>query len=236
MNLVYAGSPTKGKTYSQLFKGLDPPTCVEAVLTAPELPLLSGLGAYTAACDGPAYRSLYSLYMRTLDPSSIRAAYISFIKFVQANSDAALSNHLYEFYPHQSNGLKPEETAYANRGKNNILVLVSAVYTDASLTDVANAYGRMQRAAYNKSEAGGYEELRIYQNYAYGDEDRRSYYGYEEWRLEKLKSVKRRYDPGNVFHGYHDIPLEIWDEAEVCSKFHTPRLHDRTTRLIPENT
>ncbi|KAE9981583.1 hypothetical protein EG328_011522 [Venturia inaequalis] len=207
VNLVYAGSPTKGKTYAQLFKELNPPTDVEAILTAPELPFLSAFGANAAACAGPAYRSAYSLYMRTLVPSSIRAAYIAYTKFIQENPNAAISIHLYEFYPHQRNGLKPEETAYANRGKNNILALVSAVYTNANVSDAANAYGETQRAAFNKVEAGGYEKLRIYQNYAYGDEDPRSYYGYEKWRLEKLRNVKRRYDPNNVFRGYHDIPL-----------------------------
>ncbi|TID25976.1 hypothetical protein E2P81_ATG03752 [Venturia nashicola] len=207
VNLVYAGSPTKGKAHAQLFKKLNPPTYVEALLTAPELPLLSGFGANIAACEGPAYRSLYSLYMRSLVPSSLRAAYTSYTGFIQANPNAAISSHLYEFYPHQMDGQRPEETAYANRGKNNILALISAIYTDASVADAADAYGKMQRAAFNKVEAGGYEELRIYQNYALGDEDPRSYYGYEKWRLEKLKSVKKRYDPDNVFRGYHDIPL-----------------------------
>lgn len=191
LNLVCAGSSAKGKTYARFFKDLNPTTEVGAVLTASEPLTLSAFGAIAGACEGPAYRSLYSLYMRTLIPSGILAAYTSFTKFVQENPNAAISNHLYEFYPHQSNGLKPEETAYANRGKNNILSLVSAQYTDAGLSGVANAYGKMQRAAFNKIEAGGYEQLRIYQNYAYGDEDLKSYYGYEQWRLEKLKSVKK---------------------------------------------
>lgn len=207
MNLVYAGSPAKGKTYAQSLRRLNPLTDVEAILTAPELPLLSSFGSNVAACEGPAYRSLYSLYMRTLVPSSIRAAYVAYTEFIQANPNAAISIHLYEFYPHQINESRSEETAYANRGKNNILALVSATYTDSGLADAANAYGKMQRAAFNKVEAGGYEELRIYQNYAYGDEDPRSYYGYEAWRLEKLKSVKKRYDPNNVFRGYHDVPV-----------------------------
>jgi hypothetical protein len=38
-----------------------------------------------------------------------------------------------------------------------------------------------------------------YLNYAVGNESLESIYGYESWRLEKLRALKAKYDPFNRF-------------------------------------
>lgn len=44
-----------------------------------------------------------------------------------------------------------------------------------------------------------------YVNYAFGDESLESIYGYEPWRLDKLRALKRKYDPKNQFRYYNPI-------------------------------
>jgi tRNA pseudouridine synthase 9 len=51
------------------------------------------------------------------------------------------------------------------------------------------------------------DELHAYVNYASGYEGPRAWYGYEQWRLEKLQKMKRRYDPKEKFSFYAPIPL-----------------------------
>ena len=47
-----------------------------------------------------------------------------------------------------------------------------------------------------------------YVNYASGSESLESIYGYEPWRLERLRSLKARYDPNNRFRYYNPFVLE----------------------------
>ena len=51
----------------------------------------------------------------------------------------------------------------------------------------------------------GYGGLTVYSNYANGDESLPEVYGWEEWRLEKLKKLKAQWDPENRMRYY--VPL-----------------------------
>jgi hypothetical protein len=42
-------------------------------------------------------------------------------------------------------------------------------------------------------------------NYATGDETLKGVYGYDEWRLEKLRALKAKWDPDGMFNHYHPI-------------------------------
>ena len=54
-------------------------------------------------------------------------------------------------------------------------------------------------------EGSGESEIHSYINYAHGDESLEAMYGYEPWRLEKLRRLKEEYDPNNVFRYYAPI-------------------------------
>lgn len=44
-----------------------------------------------------------------------------------------------------------------------------------------------------------------YVNYAMGNEPMEQWYGYEGWRLAKLRALKKRYDPSGRFNYYNPI-------------------------------
>lgn len=44
-----------------------------------------------------------------------------------------------------------------------------------------------------------------YVNYAFGDESAESMYGYEQWRLKRLRELKGYYDPKERFRFYNQI-------------------------------
>ena len=54
---------------------------------------------------------------------------------------------------------------------------------------------------------------RAYVNYASGGEPLESIYGQEPWRLERLKKLKREYDPQNRFRFYGPI-VDASSDAE----------------------
>jgi hypothetical protein len=51
-------------------------------------------------------------------------------------------------------------------------------------------------------ETSGYGRLQQYVNYGNTLE---ALYGYESWRLEKLRHLKQKYDPDNLFRWYQPI-------------------------------
>lgn len=73
----------------------------------------------------------------------------------------------------------------------------------SNLTSVARKWADEIEALWN----AGQPEVKPsnYVNYATGLEPLPSIYGYEEWRLRRLVSLKREYDPQNRFRFYNPI-------------------------------
>lgn len=74
---------------------------------------------------------------------------------------------------------------------------------DPALDDEAARFGEELRQILLKGS--GETELRAYINYAHGDEKLEEIYGHDAWRLEKLRRLKREYDPKNRFGFYAPI-------------------------------
>jgi hypothetical protein len=55
-------------------------------------------------------------------------------------------------------------------------------------------------------ETSGYGRLQQYVNYGHGSKDPpEALYGYEPWRLEKLRKLKKELDPEGWFNGYQPL-------------------------------
>jgi len=55
-------------------------------------------------------------------------------------------------------------------------------------------------------ETSGYGRLQQYVNYGHGSKDLpEALYGYEPWRLEKLRKLKKELDPEGWFNGYQPL-------------------------------
>ena len=75
---------------------------------------------------------------------------------------------------------------------------------DSKLDPIETALGRsMRNYLLNGTEDSG--KLKAYVNYAHGDESLHSLYGWEEWRLEKLRKAKHEWDPQNKMRWYAPI-------------------------------
>lgn len=74
---------------------------------------------------------------------------------------------------------------------------------NAALDALVPVYGHQARALLKDGEPQ--RPLNTYVNYAYGDETLEQIYGYEPWRLKKLRALKKKYDPMNRFRFYNPI-------------------------------
>lgn len=74
---------------------------------------------------------------------------------------------------------------------------------NSTLDANAIAFGESFRQALH--EADGSAELHTYVNYAHGDESLEEMYGYEAWRVTRLRELKAKYDPFGKFDFYAPI-------------------------------
>ncbi|KAJ0117378.1 hypothetical protein J7T55_003792 [Diaporthe amygdali] len=111
---------------------------------------------------------------------------------------------LLEAYSTRAVGAVPnDEAAYPDRF--NQILISPAMYIslgNASLANLAADFGgRLRRASLN----GSGQPLHAYVNYAHGDESPEALYGYEDWRLWRLRRLKAKFDPFLKFGYYAPI-------------------------------
>jgi len=75
-------------------------------------------------------------------------------------------------------------------------------YRDPSLSSKIIAAAQKSRDILVKASGG---RLHAYINYALGDETLEEMYGFEPWRLQKLRRLKKEYDPTGKFNFYAPI-------------------------------
>lgn len=176
----------------------------EDMFTWADLPFKAAGGGIAAACVKNQYRSTYSNNVKSFDIPSQRAAFTNYTNFITENPDASGSGLLWEVFGVQ-NVERPRNSAYANRQHATALGLLQFQYTDASLVPAMEAYGKAWREASVAKSGYGDNKLYVYTNYARGDEPLEALFGYDSWRLKKLRQLKSVYDPNNAFKGYHDV-------------------------------
>ncbi|KAJ3498505.1 hypothetical protein NLG97_g1072 [Lecanicillium saksenae] len=129
--------------------------------------------------------------------------------FAQGTKETpAFANSLFLFEGYSTQGVKAirsDSTAFAFRA-NNLLVSPLITYQrggSLALDKKAADFGESLRQALHRGS--GRSEMHTYVNYAYGNESLKNVYGYEDWRQDKLKKLKRMYDPHGRFNFYAPI-------------------------------
>lgn len=106
---------------------------------------------------------------------------------------------------------KVEAASTAIPDRENGLLGAAIMIWNASGLDAAKAaevegrakdHGKKIRDAVVQGSGG---KLHAYVNYAHGDEGLQAMYGYEEWRVERLRGLKREWDPEGRFGWYAPI-------------------------------
>jgi len=191
-----------------MFNATRPQQFNESMISFSDLPAKSAGGSFSLACAKGGRQDNYSANMKYFNLTTMRTSYDAFANFLATNPGSGHSSWLVEIFGQQGeNAVASDSTAYSNRGRDNIIPIISTSWEagDDDVEGPANSYGVKVRDLI--AATSGYDKLYIYQNYAHGDEDLGSIYGYEKARFAKLQCLKAKYDPNNVFDGYHNIPL-----------------------------
>jgi FAD/FMN-containing dehydrogenase len=91
-----------------------------------------------------------------------------------------------------------DATAFAHRDKG-LMVNVACMYADGSERESHQGWAEGLAESLGKNGAGGYPGF-------LGEEDEASLQAAYGGNWDRLREVKRRYDPDNLFHLNHNIP------------------------------
>ena len=185
----------------------DPLNALEPVSVADAHVDLLGANANTGASfDGPACakgsaRQTFPVDLDAWDPGNLRAVLDIFAAFPAPLYQSVML--LEGFATNRVLEIPAASAAYPFRSN---LLLASPLFTyppdNATLDRYVSGLGRQIRAALLK---GTGLQLRAYVNYANGDEDQEAVFGYEPWRLQRLRNLKKEYDPLGKFNFYEPI-------------------------------
>lgn len=138
--------------------------------------------------------------------AAVRKVYNEIDETFSKVPEVAGSFFLLEGYSTQAvKAINSDTTAFPHRA-DNILITSYVMYSPNSTIDpIASEFGEKLRT-YLLDGSKNPTQLHAYVNYADGDESLQAVYGYEPWRLEKLKRLKAQWDPRNIMRYY--VPIE----------------------------
>ncbi|KAK4954383.1 hypothetical protein LTR10_007814 [Elasticomyces elasticus] len=199
--LIYQGSsiPTK---YTQPLHDLDPisatPPTTTDLLGVSDAVLVGKESPFCAHSDTLALQR-WPLSLASYEPiSALRQTFNKLESLPPPYDNSAIILEAYSLHGVQA--VPDESTAFADRG-GNMLVSPFIMYPfgDRAVDVQGEEYGKELRDILVNASG---RPLNAYVNYASGSESQEELYGHEAWRLEKLRRLKREYDPENKF-GYY---------------------------------
>jgi len=144
----------------------------------------------------------FPVYLPAYNKTAMQEVYDLFKAGTAGSSPFAGSLFMFEGYSMQGvEAVSDASTAYAFRA-DNLLVAPLIQYTPgtAALDAQAAQFGNSLRQALHRGS--GRTQMHTYVNYAYGDETPKAWYGADLWRQDRLKALKKKYDPKGKFSFY----------------------------------
>jgi hypothetical protein len=191
----YYGSEAEGKEAFQSIYNIGPYEDTTAETIYPEW----NAGA-AGFCVKGGRKPTYSAGFQLMVPGVWRAIWNEFITFLKFPGTGSTTILLEVYSLQYAQSIDPSTAAFGNR---NIRFNAAVIpwYNNASLDPVAQLFGSTIRALWRS--VSQLPEPRTYVNFAHGDESNANVYS--PGNVERLRQVKRQYDPKNIFNHWFDI-------------------------------
>ncbi|CAI6270044.1 unnamed protein product [Periconia digitata] len=205
MAMLYNGPASAADKWMAPFRTFNPIDIEKGSTTYPELSALTGNGINDDICQHePINRIRYPLYLDGMKKGVPKQVYNLYNATTAQYPALNRSLMLFEGLSTQAvRSVQLDTTAVALRKFHTLASPVVTYAPDAALDQVAQDFGRELRNILHRAE--GTPEMYAYVNYAVGEEDIESIYGYRGWRVAKLKTLKKHLDPENRFRFYAPI-------------------------------
>lgn len=205
--LVQEGVTAVDAKYTTPFHDIGPLAATPQAGTYKDLAKWTGIALDSPPCQDFGFNNpRFPIYISTYNVTAQRKAWDLYASAI-SGADNPYYNSIFMFEDYASAAVRErsnDATAYGFRNEH-ILAAPLIIYnsTGKAQDDAVRELGTQLRDLIR--EGTGSEELHTYVNYAYGNEGPESWYGYESWRQEKLKALKKKYDPKGQFSFYAPI-------------------------------
>ncbi|PPJ49625.1 hypothetical protein CBER1_02190 [Cercospora berteroae] len=210
VNLVWSGPEEGAATWVERFERSGPVYHSGKVTTTwPNLPWET-YGGMNKMLSRPEkwellpYKMMSAVNVKSFDLDTTRAFFESVKAMNEKRDGKGWFGAMFECLPNQQTRALPSDaTAFPWRGTDHFLMMTA---TPRSLDDRDEFEAHLDEWKAKFVNVSGYGRLCQYVNYGSTtvtvQDPAEAMYGYEPWRLEKLRLLKRKYDPGNVFRWY----------------------------------
>ncbi|KAK6077037.1 FAD-dependent oxygenase [Seiridium cupressi] len=204
--IIQEGVTAVDSSITQPFHDLNPLSVEAEAGTYKDLAAWTQISLDAAPCQKSGLvNPRFPLYLQTYNTTTQKLAYEIFASKV--NGSSVFNSSIFMFEDYSSEGVKAidsDSTAFAFREANILgAPLLTYAPSDAARDEEAAELGNQLRDILHAgSDEAAY---RVYVNYAYGDETPAEWYGSEDWRQERLRALKEKYDPTGVFSFYAPI-------------------------------
>ncbi|KAL8669474.1 MAG: hypothetical protein Q9168_005936 [Polycauliona sp. 1 TL-2023] len=225
LNMVYSGPESDAQPLVSRFQALEPVWRNEKVAGWDALPV----GAF-AVCDGVTsltgsrqwstynglnnilctpegwarfpIKNFYAANVKSYDIPTMRTFFDDWKRMNAEYDGHAQVTAMFESFPQQGVRAKNNDaTAYPWREGSDHFLLLEVGAKDHSNEEIYDEFLSKNQDAWIKTS--GYGRLQQYVNYGHGSKDPpEALYGYEPWRLERLRALKRQLDPEGLFNAY----------------------------------
>ncbi|RAH80150.1 FAD-binding domain-containing protein [Aspergillus japonicus CBS 114.51] len=205
-SFAYSGPEAAAQPYLAPFDALHPLSVEDGNVPVNEISNVQRTGSNDPICAHGYERIIATAGLQVYNVTTQRAIYEVFNEILRSHPAFNTSVVLMEGYSLQGVlAVDPASSAYPLRD-DYLLMWASVSYLpDESLDDTALEWAGLIRDLWNEGQPT--RRPTTYVNYALGIESLESMYGYESWRLERLRALKREYDPENRFAYFNPIPV-----------------------------
>ncbi|TVY94337.1 FAD-linked oxidoreductase [Lachnellula willkommii] len=210
INLVYSGVEEEAEPFLKPFDALSPVWKDFQTTTWDALPWATYNGLNNVLCTPGGWarfpiKNFYGANVKQYDIPTMRAFFDGWREMNHKYNGEASFSVMFETFPQQRVREIPDETtAYPWRKGSDHFLMIEGAYKDTAHEDVIDEWLSKQQDAIIATS--GYGRLQQYVNYGHGSKDpAEALYGYEPWRLEKLRRLKKVFDPEGWFNGYQPI-------------------------------
>lgn len=144
----------------------------------------------------------YPVGLKSYNVAAVRKVYDHIEETFRTVPELAGSFFLLEGYSTQGvKAVDPASTAFPHRDDEILVTSYVQYKPNSAIEHTAQEFGKKLRNIFLEGSDDP-KHLRAYVNYANGDEPLEAVYGWEEWRLKKLRQLKHQWDPANKMKYY----------------------------------
>ncbi|KAI1822817.1 FAD-binding domain-containing protein [Xylaria intraflava] len=204
--IIYNGSPETANEYAKPFHDIGPRSVQIGQGMMHDL-------AVAICCDTDSANCAYGMTVLR-DPIRLKSYNVAAVRQVYDEIDATFrrvpevtgSIFLLEGYSTQAvQAVNPDSTAFPHRDDKLLITSCIMYEPNAAIDPIARELSKkLQKYLLDGSDDPAH--LRAYVNYVDDEEPLPAVYGWEDWRLEKLRKLKSQWDPENRMRFY--VPIE----------------------------